>query len=72
MDQPNFLTVGDADKIPSLTLGQEFKVVSRGVFDPFEFVLVGFVAGLGRPATVIRPTDKGQRVRKAVRNVVYR
>jgi hypothetical protein len=45
---PNFLTVEDADRIPALSSGQKFKVVARGVFDPFEFVLVGFVAGLGQ------------------------
>ena len=42
---PNFLTVEDADKSPSLTPGQKFKVVARD-FDSVEFVLVGFVAGL--------------------------
>jgi len=45
---PNFLTVENADKIPPLTSGQKFRVVARGVFDPFEFVLIGFVAGLGQ------------------------
>jgi hypothetical protein len=45
---PNFLTVEDADKIPPLTPGQKFMLVARGVFDPFEFVLVGFAAGLGQ------------------------
>ena len=45
---PNFLTVEDADRIRPLSSGQKFKVVARGVFDPFEFVLVGFVAGLGQ------------------------
>jgi hypothetical protein len=45
---PNFLTVENAGKIPPLSPGQKFKVVARGVFDPFEFVLVGFVAGLGQ------------------------
>jgi hypothetical protein len=45
---PNFLTVENADSIPPLTPGQKFKVVARGVFDPFEFVLIGFVAGLGQ------------------------
>jgi len=45
---PNFLTVENADRIPALSSGQKFKVVARGVFDPFEFVLVGFVAGLGQ------------------------
>jgi len=45
---PNFLTLENAAQIPPLTPGQKFKVVARGVFDPFEFVLVGFVAGLGQ------------------------
>jgi hypothetical protein len=45
---PNFLTLEDAENIPPLTPGQKFKVVARGVFDPTEFVLVGFVAGLGQ------------------------
>ena len=45
---PNFLTVENAENVPPLTPGQKFKVVARGVFDPMEFVLVGFVAGLGQ------------------------
>ncbi len=45
---PNFLTVEDADNIPPLTAGQKFKVVGRSLIDPSEFVLVGFVAGLGQ------------------------
>jgi hypothetical protein len=45
---PNFPALVDAGNIPPLTPGPKFKVVTRGVFDPFEFVLVGFVAGLGQ------------------------
>jgi hypothetical protein len=45
---PNFLTLENAGHVPPLTTGQKFKVVARGVFDPTEFVLVGFVAGLGQ------------------------
>jgi hypothetical protein len=45
---PNFLTVENAGSIPPLTPGQKFKVVARGVFDPFEFVLIGFVAGINQ------------------------
>ena len=45
---PNFLTVENAGSIPPLTAKEKFKVVARGVFDPFEFVLIGFVAGLGQ------------------------
>lgn len=45
---PNFLTMEDADNIPPLTSGQKFKVVGRSLIDPSEFVLIGFVAGLGQ------------------------
>jgi hypothetical protein len=45
---PNFLTVENADTIPPLTPAQKFKVTARGVFDPFEFFLVGFVAGINQ------------------------
>jgi hypothetical protein len=45
---PNFLTLENADKIPPLTAGQKFKVVGRSLIDPSEFVLIGFVAGLGQ------------------------
>jgi len=45
---PNFLTVENAENVPPLSAGQKFKLVARGVYDPMEFVLVGFVAGLGQ------------------------
>lgn len=45
---PNFLTVGSADEIPPLSLGQKFRVTARDLFDLFEFVLTGFVGGLGQ------------------------
>jgi hypothetical protein len=45
---PNFLTVENADQIRPLTAGEKFKVTARGVFDPFEFILTGFVAGLNQ------------------------
>jgi hypothetical protein len=38
----------NADNIPPLTAGQKFKVVGRSLIDPSEFVLIGFVAGLGQ------------------------
>jgi hypothetical protein len=43
---PNFLTLENAHNVPPLSPEQKFKVTARGLFDPFEFVLVGFVAGL--------------------------
>jgi hypothetical protein len=45
---PNFLTVENVGQIPPLSAGEKFKVTARGVFDPFEFVLIGFVAGINQ------------------------
>jgi hypothetical protein len=45
---PNFLTLENANEIPPMSAGQKFKVTARGVFDPFEFVLTGFVAGINQ------------------------
>jgi hypothetical protein len=50
---PNVPTVEDADKIPPLTPGQEFKVVARGVF--------GFLKRAGHAVgrVVITRSDSG-------------
>jgi hypothetical protein len=45
---PNFLTLENAGNVPPLTTKEKFKVTARGLFDPFEFVLTGFVAGLNQ------------------------
>jgi hypothetical protein len=45
---PNCLTLENAENIPPLSPGQKFKVTARGLVDPFEFVLIGFVAGLAQ------------------------
>ena len=45
---PNFLTMENAGKLPPLTPAEKFKVTARGLFDPFEFVLIGVVAGFGQ------------------------
>jgi hypothetical protein len=45
---PNFLTMENTENIPPLTSGDKFKVVGRSLIDPSEFVLIGFVAGLGQ------------------------
>ncbi|MFZ0583641.1 MAG: hypothetical protein WAN72_15975 [Candidatus Acidiferrales bacterium] len=49
---PNFLTLEEADNIPPLTSGQKLKVVGRSLIDPSEFVLIGFVAGLGQASNI--------------------
>jgi hypothetical protein len=47
---PNFLTLENAGNVPPLTAKEKFKVTARGLFDPSEFVLTGFVAGFNQAA----------------------
>lgn len=47
---PNFLSLQSPDQVPVLTSGEKFKVVGKSLVDPFEFVLIGFVAGIGQAA----------------------
>jgi len=52
---PNFLTLEESDNVAPLTWKEKYKVTLRGVVDPSEFVLVGFVALIGQ-ATNDNPT----------------
>jgi hypothetical protein len=45
---PNYLTVENADKMPPLTVGEKFKLVAKGSFDPVEYPFVGVVALIGQ------------------------
>jgi hypothetical protein len=45
---PNNLTVGNAAKVPPLTSGGKFKLVSKNAFDPVIFPFVGFIALIGQ------------------------
>lgn len=43
---PNFLTVENEAKVPSLHWKQKFAITARGSFDPYEFVTAGILAGI--------------------------
>jgi hypothetical protein len=43
---PNYLTVDDQSKVIPLTWKQKFAITAKGAFDPYEFVIVGVVAGI--------------------------
>lgn len=45
---PNQLTVEGATKVSPLSTGEKFKLVAEGTFDPYEFVIVGVLAGIGQ------------------------
>jgi hypothetical protein len=45
---PNYLTVENSTAIPPLTVGQKFKLVALGAFDPFEYPYVGAIAGINQ------------------------
>jgi hypothetical protein len=45
---PNFLTMENADKVPPLTVGQKFKLITRSSFDPAQFAWYGLISAVGQ------------------------
>jgi len=45
---PNFLTLENSGKVPPLTTGQKFKVVTRSSFDYIQIPWYAFLAGVGQ------------------------
>ncbi|MGB7187974.1 MAG: hypothetical protein WBD21_15405 [Candidatus Acidiferrales bacterium] len=43
---PNYLTVENQAKVPPLTRKQKFSTTAEGAFDPYEFFIVGVLAGI--------------------------
>jgi hypothetical protein len=43
---PNYLTVENQAKAPPLTWKQKFSTTAEGTFDPYEFFIVGVLAGI--------------------------
>jgi len=52
---PNYLTVENASSLPPLTVGQKFKLVAEGTFDPIEFAFLAIEAGVNQ-ASNTNPT----------------
>jgi hypothetical protein len=45
---PNDLTVEGATQFTAISAGTKFKLVAEGAFDPYEFAVVGILAGIGQ------------------------
>jgi hypothetical protein len=45
---PNFLTLENAGQVPPLTVGQKFKVVAQGSFDPVQIVWYAALSGIAQ------------------------
>ena len=43
---PNYLTVDNESQVPSINWKEKFSITLKGTFDPYEFVVVGVVAGI--------------------------
>jgi hypothetical protein len=43
---PNYLTVGSESQVKPLNWKEKFSIAAKGSFDPYEFVVVGVVAGI--------------------------
>ncbi len=52
---PNYLTVENSSSLPPLSVGQKFKLVAEGTFDPLEFAFLALEAGVNQ-ASNTNPT----------------
>jgi hypothetical protein len=43
---PNYLTVDNAAQVPPISWKEKFAITAKGTFDPYEFAIVGVVAGI--------------------------
>jgi len=55
---PNYLTVNGVDVQP-LTWKGKYKITAEGAFDPYEFVLVGVLAGIRQAEDTDKPFGQG-------------
>jgi hypothetical protein len=47
---PNYLTVDGQSQVPPVTWKEKFSMAAKGSFDPYEFTIVGIVAGIHQAA----------------------
>ncbi|MGC1255332.1 MAG: hypothetical protein WA867_07235, partial [Candidatus Acidiferrales bacterium] len=43
---PNYLTVDNQAQVKPISWKEKFAITAKGAFDPYEFVIVGIVAGV--------------------------
>ena len=43
---PNYLTLENKDTVPPISWKQKFAITAKGAFDPYEFAVVGILAGI--------------------------
>ena len=43
---PNYLTVDSQSQVPPVSWKEKFAMAAKGSFDPYEFTIVGIVAGI--------------------------
>ena len=43
---PNYLTVDNQSQVPPISWKEKFAITAKGTFDPYEFGIVGVVAGI--------------------------
>jgi hypothetical protein len=43
---PNYLTVDNQSQVPPISWKEKFAITAKGTFDPYEFAIVGVVAGI--------------------------
>jgi hypothetical protein len=56
---PNYLTAQNEAQIKPLTWKEKFKITAKGAFDPYEFVIVGILAGIRQAANAYPAFGQG-------------
>lgn len=56
---PNHLTVEGGARVAPLTWKGKFKITAEGAFDPYEFVIVGVIAGIHQAENTDAPFGQG-------------
>jgi hypothetical protein len=56
---PNHLTINGTSQVEPLTWKGKFKITAEGAFDPYEFVIVGVIAGIHQAENTDPPFGQG-------------
>jgi len=56
---PNYATVEGAKTITPISAKEKYKLVAEGAFDPYEFIIVGIVAGTDQASNADTPFGQG-------------
>ena len=63
---PNYLTVDGQSQVKPVSWKEKFSMAAKGSFDPYEFTIVGIVAGIHQAADTARGSGRESRDTRSV------